>query len=74
MKIIDINGKERNAKSLKIIKHNVQDSRSGEIRTLEYVEAVLKGRNGNQWIEWYPLDEFTELNPGKEVKETDEYR
>ena len=74
MKIIDINGKERNVKSLKIIKHNVQDDRSGEIRTLDYVEAVLKGRNGNEWIEWYPLTEFKKLNPKRKVQKTDEYR
>lgn len=74
MKIIDINGKERDVRSLKIVNHNVQDERSGEIKTLKYVEAVLKGRNGNEWVEWYPLTEFNKLNPKRKVKETDEYR
>lgn len=74
MKIIDINGKERNVKSLKIVNHNIQDERSGELKVLKYVEAVLKGRSGNEWVEWYPLKEFNKLNPKRKVTETDEYR
>lgn len=64
MRIIDCNGKQKEALSLKVITHEVQDViNKGAIPT-KFVEAVIKGRNRpGTWTEWYPLVEFQVNNP-----------
>jgi len=64
MKIIDINEKEREAESIKVINHETTD-KDGNIVNEEFAEVVIKGKN-RTWTEWYPLKIFKELN--KEVK------
>ena len=68
MIIIDSNKKEKNAVSLKVITHEVVDAvNKGAIPT-QFVEAVIKGRyRPETWVEWYPLIEFKENNPGVEI-------
>jgi len=62
--ILDSNGKEKNAISLKVITHEVRDAiNKGAIPT-KFVEAVIKGKHRTEtWIEWYPLSEFKKNNP-----------
>ena len=68
MRIMDGNGKEKEALSLKVITHEVRDAvNKGAIPT-KFVEAVIKGRNRpGTWIEWYPLVEFQVNNPNIKV-------
>jgi hypothetical protein len=68
MKIIDINGKEREVLSVKIITQQIQDAVNGGIATTkEYVEVVIKGKTGRVWKEWYPVEDFKRLNPTVKV-------
>lgn len=69
MIIKDINGAEKNAKSLKKIKHAMKDVKTGEVaEERDYVEAEITGKNnGRTWKEWYPLEEFKKLNPGIKI-------
>lgn len=62
MIIIDENGKERDAVSVKKIQHNIVDAVNGGSIEEGFVEALIKGRRG-EWIEWYHLPKFRELNP-----------
>jgi hypothetical protein len=66
--ILDGNGKEKNAISLKVVSHDVRDAiNKGAIPT-QFVEAVIKGRHrAGTWVEWYPLSEFRKNNPSIEV-------
>ena len=69
MKIIDINGKEREALSVKRMINQIPDAINGGIATTRIlVEVVIIGRTGRAWKEWYPIDKFKELNPNIKVK------
>ena len=64
MKIIDINGKERNVQSIKRITQQIPDAVKGGIATTrEYIEVVIVGKTGRRWTEWYPFEQFVVLNP-----------
>ena len=64
MKIIDINGKEREALSAKRIAHQIPDAVKGGIAaTKEYIEVVIQGKTGRIWVEWYPFERFAVMNP-----------
>ena len=64
MKIIDINGKERNVQSIKRITQQISDAVKGGIATTrEYIEVVIVGKSGRVWKEWYPFERFVVLNP-----------
>ena len=64
MKIIDINGKERNVQSIKRITQQIPDAVKGGIATTrEYIEVVIVGKTGRRWTEWYPYEQFVVLNP-----------
>ena len=65
MKIIDENGKEREAISVKKIVHKIPDAINGGFIEEEFVEAVIDGKRGS-WKEFYHLPKFKQLNP--EVK------
>jgi len=67
IKIIDVNGKERNILSYKRILHASQNGITGEAIDEEYVEVMIKGKSGREWKEWYPLSDFVEKNPGLDV-------
>lgn len=62
MKIVDINGKKRKIKSIKKILHDIQDIEGHTIKE-PYVEVEIKGKQST-WLEWYPLSDFEEKNPG----------
>jgi len=68
MKIIDINGKEREIASIKRITQQIPDAINGGIAaTKEYIEVVIIGKT-RTWIEWYPLEDFEKSNPSIKVK------
>ena len=64
MKIIDLNGKEREVSSIKKINHDAIDSITGEKVPETFVEVMIVGHNSN-WPEWWPLEDFKELNPNR---------
>jgi len=69
MKIIDINGKEREVLSVKRMTQQITDAVNGGVATTkEYVEVVIKGKTGRVWKEWYPIEDFKRYNPKVEVK------
>ena len=69
MKIIDINGKEREAKSVVVIKHEITDVVNNKTKIEEFVEVMIKRRFRKKLEkEWYPLEEFKKLNPKLKLK------
>ena len=68
MKIIDINGKEKNAITVKRIIHQVKDINGEDVPT-EYVECQIEGRTKRRWPEWIPLAEFVKANPHIKIEE-----
>ena len=63
MRIIDINGKEREAISIQKISYQVVDKDGNPIAE-EYVEVIIQGQHRKgTWKEWYPLKKFKEMNP-----------
>ena len=67
MKVIDINGKEREVKYTKKIHHNVVDATSAVTVEEVFVEVLILGHN-NTWLEWWPFDEFKRFNPDKKPR------
>jgi hypothetical protein len=61
MRIVDINGKEREVSSIKKIVHKVPD-KDGNMLDSDYVEVVIVGRT-RTWTEWWPLKDFQRYNP-----------
>lgn len=68
MRIIDGNGSEKEAVSLRVITHEVKDAVNKGVIPTEFVEATIKGKNRlGTWTEWYPLVEFQINNPNIKV-------
>jgi len=64
MKVIDINGKEREVQSIKRITFPIRNAITGDtFSNREYVEVVIVGKSGRVWKEFYPLEDFERLNP-----------
>ena len=67
IKIIDINDNEREIKSLTKIEHIryslLDDEDYEEVGNVPYVEVVVVGKSGREWVEWYSLEEFEKKNP-----------
>ena len=62
MRLIDLNGKERNVESAKIILHDATDSINGGGISEEFVEVEIVGKQST-WTEWWSLAEFQDNNP-----------
>jgi hypothetical protein len=62
MKLIDLNGKERNVESARVILHDVSDAVNGGSVSEEFVEVVIEGKQST-WTEWWSLAEFQDNNP-----------
>jgi len=63
MKITDINGKERDITSIKKVTQQIPDSVNGGVAAVkEYVEVMIIGKT-RTWKEWYPIEEFRDMNP-----------
>ena len=60
--IIDLDGKEREIKSIKKIIHKIKDVISGELIDVEFAEVVIIGKE-REWKQWYSLTEFKKTNP-----------
>ena len=70
LKIIDVNGKEREAISIKRTTHQILDAVNGGIATTkEYVEVVIQGKTGRTWVEWYPFEHFAVMNPNLVIED-----
>lgn len=67
MKIIDINGKKREVAHVKQVTQLIPDSKGGFVPHV-YVEAIMVGRCGRTWKEWYPIKAFKVMNPTVKVK------
>ena len=68
MKIIDLNGKEREVSSITKIPHMVDDVvNEGEQIEQTYVEVEIVGRTHN-WREWWNWEDFKKLNPKRRLK------
>jgi len=64
MKVIDINGKEREVQSIKRITFPIRNAITGDtFSNREYIEVVIVGKTGRRWTEWYPYEQFVVLNP-----------
>lgn len=61
-KVMDLNDKERNVRTIKKIEHMVPDLVGGGEVTEPYVEVMIVGKN-REWVEWWPLKEFEKSNP-----------
>lgn len=73
MKIIDVNNKEREINSIKVIDHEIPvmgpNTKEGEMMTKKYVEVEIRGEfRDKTWKEWYPLKKFKKMNPKIKVK------
>lgn len=56
MKIIDINGRERECEDIRYMERDAQ----------KWVRATFfRQRTGQTWHEWYPVDDFKSRNPDK---------
>ena len=64
MMIVDCNGKQKEALRLMVITHEVRDAINKGAIPVQFVEAMIRGRNRPEtWTEWYPLEEFRRKNP-----------
>jgi len=61
LRIIDINGKEREVESVKKLMYGHPD-KDGVPREDPYVEVMIIGRT-RRWKEWWPYSEFKKYNP-----------
>lgn len=66
MKLINLNGKEKEVESYKVILHDAVDAQSGEGISEEFVEVVIVGKQST-WTEWWSLAEFKDNNPEVEI-------
>lgn len=64
MKVIDLNGVEREVESVYKIYHDAIDAVSGEPIQEPFVEVTIKGKQST-WVEWWPLADFKEKNPNR---------
>ena len=71
IKIIDINGNEREVKNITKVEHARYSSLDGEdykeVDNVPYVEVIIVGKSGREWIEWYSLEDFKKKNPEVEI-------
>ena len=69
MKVIDINGKERDITSVKKTCIKVPDALHKDVFIKkDYAEVVIIGHFGRTWKEFYPLEDFKKANPQVRVK------
>ncbi len=59
-----INGRQREITNLQAVSHTRRSVIDGEeVDEVDYAEYIVIGSN-SEWIDWTPLDEFREANPG----------
>ena len=67
MKVLDLDGKERDVKYVKKIIHDTYDMNGKKIQT-EMVEVVIIGKL-REWTTWYEHNDFRELNSDVEIED-----
>jgi hypothetical protein len=60
---IDANGKEKNARSIKIIKHSIRDAINDTTFDEDWIEITVVGRIRGEWKEYIKAEDFKKLNP-----------
>ncbi|MHA1949611.1 MAG: hypothetical protein ACW99G_08005 [Candidatus Thorarchaeota archaeon] len=68
MKLINLNGKEKEVESARIVLHDVTDAIGDGVVSEEYVEVVIVGKQSS-WTEWWALAEFQDNNPDVVLEE-----
>lgn len=59
----DANGREKTARSIKLIKHTIRDAVNETTFDEPWVEIRVVGRVRGEWTEYMPLKDFIKLNP-----------
>jgi hypothetical protein len=60
---IDINGRQKTASSIKLIKHAIRDAINETTFDEPWVEIHVVGRVRGTWTEYMSLKDFIKLNP-----------
>jgi len=60
---IDANGRQKTARSIKVIKHSIRDAINNTTFDEPWVEIQVVGRVRGEWTEYIPLKEFIRSNP-----------
>jgi hypothetical protein len=60
---IDVNGRQKIASSIRLIKHPIRDAINETTFDEPWVEIHVIGRVRGEWIEYMPLKDFIRLNP-----------
>lgn len=61
-RVVDLNDKERNVRTIKKIDHTVPDVVDGGEVAQPFVEVLIVGKT-RDWVEWWPLKDFEKSNP-----------
>jgi len=59
----DINGRQKTARSIRLIKHPIRDAINKTTFDEPWVEIRVVGRVRGEWTEYMPLNDFIRLNP-----------
>jgi hypothetical protein len=60
---VDVNGRQKTARSIKVIKHPIRDAINNTTFDEPWVEMRVVGRIRGEWTEYMPLRDFIKLNP-----------
>jgi hypothetical protein len=59
----DVNGRQKTASSIRLIKHPIRDAINETTFDEPWVEIRVVGRVRGEWTEYMPLKDFIKLNP-----------
>jgi hypothetical protein len=60
---VDVNGRQKTASSIRLIKHPIRDAINKTTFDEPWVEIHVVGRVRGEWTEYMPLKDFIRLNP-----------
>jgi hypothetical protein len=63
MTFIDVNGRQKTASSIRLIKHPIRDAINETTFDEPWVEIHVVGRIRGEWTEYMTLKDFIKLNP-----------
>jgi hypothetical protein len=64
MRVIDLNGKERDVLTIYKMYQDIPDAVNGGTVKEPFIEVVIEGKQST-WVEWWPLSDFKENNPNR---------
>ena len=67
MRVIDLNGKERDVLTIYKMYQDITDAVNGDIVKEPFIEVVIEGKQST-WVEWWPLADFKENNPNRKPR------